>query len=60
MLAAERMARGHIENLVNSVAVSLLQLSAGKSPPVAVLIQFSSAVEIPAFENQRISEAVQP
>ncbi len=61
MLAAERMARGHIENLVHSVAMSLLQLSAGKSPPVAVLVQFSSTVDIPAFEKQRISdEAVQP
>ncbi len=60
MFAAERMARGHIENLVHSVAVSLLQLSAGKVPPIAVLVQFSSAVGIPAFEKQRISEAVQP
>jgi hypothetical protein len=60
MLAAERMARGHVENLVHSVAMSLLQLSAGKVPPIAVLVQFTSAVEIPAFEKQRISEAVQP
>jgi|GEM_PF-680191 len=43
MLAAERLARLHVEQLVQSITLSLMRLSAGTAPPVAVLVQFPVA-----------------
>lgn len=55
LLAAERMARAHVETLVHSIAMSLMQLSAGKAPPVAVLVRFT-----PAFIAQPLSAEALP
>ena len=60
MLAAERMARGHIENLVHSVAMSLLQLSAGNAPPVSVLVQFPNVFMNAVIAQKSLNEEVPP
>ncbi len=55
LLAAERMARTHLEDLVQSVVSSLLQLSHGKAPPIAVLVRFT-----PALTRTQVTEQSLP
>ena len=43
LLAAERIARAHVEGIVRSITASLVQLSAGHQPPIAVLVEFESS-----------------
>ena len=52
--AAERMARLHVEGLVHSIALSLVQLSAGKQPPVAVLVHFAPVLTAPVLSEAAV------